>query len=60
MASIQDMIAKAAEEVGTSQPTQTGETSPEPTGGIEIERQNIEHVQGQAKSGGCDGDSCEV
>ena len=51
--SIQDMIARAAEEVGTSAgSTPTGTPTTESTGGgIEIERQNIEHVQGQAKSG---------
>ena len=52
MASIQEMIAKAAEEVGTTTTTPTDSSAPEATsGGIEIERQNIEHVQGQAKSG---------
>ena len=49
-ASIQDMIAKAVEEVST--PTSpSGTTEEASTSGIQIERQNIEHVQGQAKSG---------
>ena len=60
--SIQDMIARAAEEVGTTPGTPTGSSDSveESTSGIQIERQNIEHVQGQAKSGECDNDSCEA
>jgi len=53
MASIADMIKKAAEDVGTapSDGTPQGGEAVEESGGIQIERQNIEHVQGQAKSG---------
>jgi hypothetical protein len=55
MASIQEMLAKAAESAGTSSPvTVTDDQSsgaPEAPQGIQIERQDVEHVRGQAKSG---------
>ena len=61
MASIADMIKQASKDVGTSTEGQSsGTAAQEETSGIEIERQNIEHVQGQAKSGDCDGDSCKA
>lgn len=53
MASIQDMIKRAAETAGTTTPeapAQQGAASEAPAG-IQIERQDIEHVRGQAKSG---------
>lgn len=54
MASIQDMIKRAAETAGTSTPeapAADGAAAPEAPAGIQIERQDIEHVRGQAKSG---------
>jgi len=49
MASLADMIKKAKEEVGTSSPKPKDEEQND--GGIQIERQNVEHIRGQAKSG---------
>jgi hypothetical protein len=47
--SIADMIKKAKEEVGASnESTREDESQDE---GIQIERQNVDHVRGQAKSG---------
>jgi hypothetical protein len=46
--SIAEMIKKAKEEVGSSDSKQVTESADE---GIKIERQNVDHVRGQAKSG---------
>jgi hypothetical protein len=47
--SIADMIKQAKKDVGTnSSPKQVEESADE---GIQIERQNVDHVRGQAKSG---------
>jgi hypothetical protein len=46
--SIADMIKKAKEEVGSSNDSKQVEESDQ---GIQIERQNVDHVRGQAKSG---------
>jgi len=53
MASIADMIQQAAQEAGTSTTSGSTPDGAAPTGGsgIQIERQNVEHVRGQAKSG---------
>lgn len=51
MASIQDMIKEAADAAGTTSGTQETTETTEAPAGIQIERQNIEHVKGQAKSG---------
>jgi len=48
MANIADMIKKAKEEVGTSVPDSSKQEEDQ---GIQIERQNVEHIRGQAKSG---------
>jgi hypothetical protein len=47
--SIADMIKKAKEEVGSSSDSKHVEESTDE--GIQIERQNVDHVRGQAKSG---------
>jgi len=47
---IQDMIQKAKKDVGANNPSTPVEESTE-NQGIEIERQNIDHVRGSAKSG---------
>jgi hypothetical protein len=46
--SIAEMIKKAKEEVGSSDSKHITESADE---GIKIERQNVDHVRGQAKSG---------
>jgi hypothetical protein len=47
--SIADMIKQAKKDVGANNdPKQVEESSNE---GIQIERQNVDHVRGQAKSG---------
>ncbi len=52
MASMADMIKKASEDAGTSTPeAASGAPEAEAPSGIQIERQDIEHVRGQAKSG---------
>jgi len=49
--SIADMIKKAKEDVGANQPAGNSQPVEENDQGITIERQNVEHVRGQAKSG---------
>ena len=48
--SIAEMIKKAKEEVGSSDSKQVKGKIGEDEG-IQIERQNVDHVRGQAKSG---------
>jgi len=52
-ASIAEMVAAAAAEVSTSAPQggAAASTAEESSAGVQIERQDIERVQGQAKSG---------
>jgi len=51
--SIAEMVAAASAQVGSNNPaTPAGETPPAgESQGITIERQDIQHVEGQAKSG---------
>jgi hypothetical protein len=46
------MVRESSKKVGAeTSPSTSGESVEESTGGIQIERQDAEHVRGQAKSG---------
>jgi len=52
MANFAEMVRQASQNIGADAPSGEQRSSSEsPSGGIQIERHDAEHIQGQAKSG---------
>ena len=52
MADFAEMVRQASQQVGADAPQSSQESSSsQSSGGIQIERHDAEHIQGQAKSG---------